>query len=118
MTALSYAELKAIASGNPLVMEKATVDATVQKLALAYDHWEQDRWRLGRRKASLQQRMNWINANMAQVELDGKAAAAAAAGGAFVPAGIHGQKAVELAGSTAEAIGMAFKMAAHARNTG
>ncbi len=117
MTALSYAELKAIASGNPLVMEKATVDATVQKLALAYDHWEQDRWRLGRRKASLQQRMNWINANMAQVELDGKAAAASAAGGAFVPAGIHGQKAVELAGSTVEAIGMAFKMAAHARNT-
>jgi N12 class adenine-specific DNA methylase len=30
--ALTYAEVKAIASGNPLVMEKATVDADVQRL--------------------------------------------------------------------------------------
>lgn len=68
MTALSYAEIKAIASGNPLVMEKATVDANVQKLALKLDHWEQDRWRMGHRQVELDRRLAWIDANMAQVE--------------------------------------------------
>jgi N12 class adenine-specific DNA methylase len=117
MTALSYAELKAIASGNPLVMEKATVDATVQKLALAFDHWEQERWRLSHRKANLQQRMNWINNNMARMEADGKAAASAAAGGRFKPISSHGVKAAQAAASPEIAIGMAFKAAVHARDT-
>ncbi len=116
MTALSYAELKAIASGNPLVMEKATVDAKVQKLALAYDHWEQDRWRLGQRKASLQQRMHWINNNMPTVEMDAKAAKAVTANPVFVPLGAYGTKGAQAATTTAEAIGMAFKAAAHARS--
>ena len=31
-TALTYAEVKAIASGNPLVIEKATIDADVMRL--------------------------------------------------------------------------------------
>ena len=116
MTALSYAELKAIASGNPLVMEKATVDATVQKLALAYDHWEQDRWRLGHRKASLKQRMHWINTNMASVELDAAAAQAAAVNPTFVPLGTYGTNGAKTAGSAVEAIGLAFKAAAQARS--
>lgn len=37
--ALSYAEVKALASDNPLIMEKATVDAQVEKLIrLSYAH--------------------------------------------------------------------------------
>lgn len=68
MTALSYAEIKAIASGNPLVLEKATVDATVQKLSLKFDHFEHDRWKMGRRKADLQQRLKWIDDNMQMAE--------------------------------------------------
>ncbi len=50
MGALSYAEIKAIASGNPLVLEKATVDSEVMRYSTLHDQWEQDRWSWGRRK--------------------------------------------------------------------
>ena len=56
-------------------MEKAAVDAKVQKLAFAYDRFEQDRWRLSHRKASLQQRLAWIDSNMGAIEADAKLAA-------------------------------------------
>lgn len=44
ISALSFAEIKAIASGNPVVLEKATVDAEVMKLATLRDMWENERW--------------------------------------------------------------------------
>lgn len=109
MTAMSYAELKALASGNPLVMEKAAVDAKVQKLALTYNQWEQDRWRLSRRKVVLQERMNWIDGNMAAIEQDASAAAATGQGAQLVPLKDLARQAVESASSTAEAIGGAFR---------
>lgn len=112
MTALSYAELKALASGNPLVLEKATVDAKVQKLSLAYDHWEQDRWRLGTRKGALVQRMQWITASMAKVEADAVEAEAATAKPVFEPMNRHGEQAASAGGTTAQKIGTAFKLAA------
>lgn len=37
---LSYAEMKAIASGNPMVLEKAAVDAELTKLAVLRQAWE------------------------------------------------------------------------------
>lgn len=40
LSALTYAEVKALASGNPLVLEKAGVDADVAKLTVLYRHWE------------------------------------------------------------------------------
>jgi len=48
MGALSYAEIKAISSGNPLVLEKATVDAQAMKFSILRDSWEQDRWAFNR----------------------------------------------------------------------
>lgn len=48
--ALSYAEAKAVLTGNPLIMEKATVDAEVGRLERLHRTWQQDqshmRWRL------------------------------------------------------------------------
>lgn len=40
MTALSFAEIKALASGNPLVIEKAGVDAEVAKLSMLRSLWQ------------------------------------------------------------------------------
>lgn len=44
VNALSYAEIKAIASGNPLMLEKATVDAEIMRMCAMRDIWLQDRW--------------------------------------------------------------------------
>jgi N12 class adenine-specific DNA methylase len=53
LAALSYAEVKALASGNPLVMEKAGVDAEVVKLSLLKSQWDQQRWVNQRESATL-----------------------------------------------------------------
>ncbi len=42
--ALSYAEVKALASGNPLVIEKAGVDAEVVKLSILFSVWRNQRY--------------------------------------------------------------------------
>lgn len=44
LAALSYAEVKALASGNPLVIEKAGVDAEVVKLSTLFSVWRNQRW--------------------------------------------------------------------------
>lgn len=44
LAALSYAEVKALASGNPLVLEKAGVDAELLKLSMVHTQWERQRW--------------------------------------------------------------------------
>jgi len=44
LAALSYAEVKALASGNPLVIEKAGVDAEVAKLSTLFSVWRNQRW--------------------------------------------------------------------------
>lgn len=118
MTALSYAELKAVASGNPLVMEKATVDAQVQKLSFAYDQWEQDRWRFGQRKAALVNRMNWIDQNMPAVEQDAQLAQTVKSGATAKAIGSTAGTAMAAAGSTAEAIGAAFRACCGAKLEG
>ena len=44
LAALSYAEVKALASGNPLVIEKAGVDAEVVKFATLFSVWRNQRY--------------------------------------------------------------------------
>ena len=53
LAALSYAEVKALASGNPLVMEKAGIDAEVAKLSLLKSQWDNQRWSNQRESATL-----------------------------------------------------------------
>lgn len=109
MTALSYAEIKAIASGNPLVLEKATVDAKVHKLAFAYSQWEDDRWRLGQRKAQLTSRVARIEQIMPAVELDATLAGSLGDNAVLSPVSAIAKAAQAQSGSTAEAIGLAFR---------
>jgi N12 class adenine-specific DNA methylase len=45
-TALTYAEIKAIASGNPLVMEKAQVDAELMKLTRLHSAYRDEQYRI------------------------------------------------------------------------
>jgi N12 class adenine-specific DNA methylase len=44
--ALSYAEVKALASGNPLLLEKAQADAEVARLSRLHRAWERNRFAL------------------------------------------------------------------------
>ena len=44
LATLSYAEVKALASGNPLVIEKAGVDAEVAKLSTLFSLWRNQRY--------------------------------------------------------------------------
>jgi N12 class adenine-specific DNA methylase len=44
LATLSYAEVKALASGNPMVIEKAGVDAEVAKLSTLFSVWRNQRW--------------------------------------------------------------------------
>lgn len=44
LAALSYAEVKALASGNPMVIEKAGVDAEVAKLSTLFSVWRNQRY--------------------------------------------------------------------------
>lgn len=64
LATLSYAEVKALASGNPMVIEKAGVDAEVAKLSTLFSVWRNQRWanesevgRLPMLIASLEQKM-------------------------------------------------------------
>lgn len=45
LAALSYAEVKALASGNPLVIEKAGIDAEVMRLKLLRSQWAEQQWK-------------------------------------------------------------------------
>ena len=44
LVALSFAEVKALASGNPLVLEKAAVDTELVKLQILYSRWKTQQW--------------------------------------------------------------------------
>ncbi len=44
LAALSYAEVKALASGNPMVIEKAGVDAEVAKFSTLFSVWRNQRY--------------------------------------------------------------------------
>lgn len=72
LAALTYAEVKAIASGNPLVMEKAAVDAELAKLAVLKTQWSRLQWEnrqelsgLPQRIAQIQDRIRTLRADIA-----------------------------------------------------
>lgn len=119
MSALSYAEIKAIASGNPLVMEKATIDADVQKFSLLRGQWEDERWALGRRESNLVSRLAYIDSNMANMELDAKLAEKEIASKpVFKPCTSIGDKAVDSLGSGAQGLAGTFRAHSHRGATG
>ena len=59
LAALSYAEVKALASGNPMVLEKAGVDAELAKLAVLKSKWDQQQWANRQEIASLPGKITW-----------------------------------------------------------
>ena len=109
MSALTYAEIKAIASGNPLVLEKTAVDAEVQKLCLKRTIWEEDRWRMGHREADLLRRIQWIDRSLANIELDAKLAEAVTGITSFVPVTTIAKKAMQVVTHARDCIGAAFR---------
>ena len=94
MGALTYAEIKAIASGNPLVLERATVDTEVMKLAILKNQWEQDRWRWSNDAKNNQMMLKGIAENISAIELDAQAIEDdKALGWTFTPRGALSEKA-------------------------
>lgn len=70
LAALSYAEVKALASGNPLVLEKAGVDTELAKLSLLKSQWDQQQWRNKQELASLPKRIETIQKRIVAIEAD------------------------------------------------
>jgi N12 class adenine-specific DNA methylase len=88
MGALTFAEIKAIASGNPLVLEKATVDAEVLKLTVLQDQWQQDRWSWSNRARGNAKEIEYIEKRMAGLMADAEEVTQAIANGwTFKPRG-------------------------------
>lgn len=83
LASLSYAEVKALASGNPLIIEKAGVDAEVMKLTMLRARWEDQQWRNRRELADLPIRIRNLRERIARMETD-KAGITSTAGDAFV----------------------------------
>lgn len=70
LAALSYAEVKALASGNPLVMEKAGIDAEVAKLGFLKSQWDNQRWSNQQESATLPGRIAKIRERIGSIEAD------------------------------------------------
>jgi hypothetical protein len=70
LAALSYAEVKALASGNPMVLEKAGVDAELAKISLMKSKWEETQWRNRQEVASLPTRVTWLEREIERVSRD------------------------------------------------
>ncbi|MCU7369994.1 DEAD/DEAH box helicase [Paucibacter sp. O1-1] len=88
LATLSYAEVKALASGNPMVIEKAGVDAEVAKLSTLFSVWRNQRWanesevgRLPMLIASLEQKVVLHAVDAEQVEAQTMAQIAVELGG-------------------------------------
>jgi hypothetical protein len=98
LAALSYAEVKALASGNPLVIEKAGVDAEVAKLSTLCSVWRNQRYANESEVARLPMLIESLERKLALLEQDCERAEPASAG----------DMRVELAGQVlvgAEAVG-------------
>jgi len=70
LAALSYAEVKALASGNPMVLEKAGVDAEIAKLAVLKSHWDQQQWANRQEIASLPTRISGLERQIEAYKAD------------------------------------------------
>lgn len=70
LAALSYAEVKALASGNPLVMEKAGIDAELAKLSLLKSQWRSTQWEVNSEVAWLPKEIAKLQARITGLERD------------------------------------------------
>ncbi|MDR5727410.1 MAG: DEAD/DEAH box helicase family protein [Terriglobia bacterium] len=70
LAALSYAEVKALASGNPMVLEKAGVDAELAKLAVLKSKWDEQQWYNRQEVAALPGRIAWAEEQIAAFGVD------------------------------------------------
>ena len=66
--ALSFAEVKALASGNPLILEKAGVDAEVARLSRLRRAHQDDQHRLRRALSSAEARVATLGRRIAELE--------------------------------------------------
>ena len=72
LAALSYAEVKALASGNPLVLEKAGIDAELAKLSLLKAQWRSSQWQLKSEVACLPKEIERLQKRIQGLEEDAK----------------------------------------------
>ena len=70
LAALSYAEVKALASGNPLVIEKAGVDTEVAKLSTLFSVWRNQRYANESEVARLPMLIESLERKVASIEQD------------------------------------------------
>lgn len=70
LAALSYAEVKALASGNPLVLEKAGIDSELAKLSVVKSQWAQQQWRNKHEVSTLPGTIEHIKDRIAAMESD------------------------------------------------
>lgn len=70
LAALSYAEVKALASGNPMIITKAAVDAELMKLGMLRSRWLDQRVANQRDVADLPGRIARLQESIAEVEAD------------------------------------------------
>ena len=66
--ALTYAEVKALASGNPMVIDKVKVDAELRKLELLESAHKRERWLTQREASDLPERIEGITRTLAGVK--------------------------------------------------
>lgn len=70
VSALSCAEIKAIASGNPLVLHKAQVDAEIGRLVVMRDIWAQEQWSVRNTVKNNRQRVQYLKDHRQHFEND------------------------------------------------
>ena len=69
-TALTYAEVKAIASGNPMVIEKARIDAEVARLSRLHSEHRETQFKLRYRVRHLSDELPRLEKRLEHVRLD------------------------------------------------
>lgn len=109
VAALTYAEIKAIASGNPLVLEKATVDAEIVRLSSLESSWQDERWRMSHRRLDVLNAVETLRRNAQHDVADAADVAAQVANGWKLDR-YASQRAKEAA-TVAEALGQNIRVA-------
>ena len=89
LATLTYAEVKALASGNPKIIEKAGVDAEIAKYASLLSVWRNQRYSNEMEVANLPMRIESNERLLAALEADAQRATAAIAGDISV--NLHGR---------------------------
>ncbi|RTL35375.1 MAG: DEAD/DEAH box helicase [Burkholderiales bacterium] len=84
LATLSYAEVKALASGNPLVIEKAGVDAEIARYSSLFSVWRNQRYGHESETSNLPMRIKSMETLVAALRADEAAALAALADGPVV----------------------------------